>query len=108
MLSSPQFLKQEIMLRVLYSPHAGCGNGCLFFGWCIVSIIAVSMIFAFLTEWCMASLRKGENKLRMFCHCRDICPFSSTDHAFMDSCSWRYYRDLIWERDVWWIRQKCI
>ena len=60
MLSSPQFLKQEIMLRVLYSLMPVAAIAVYFFGWCIVSIIAVSMIFAFLTEWYMASMRKGK------------------------------------------------
>ena len=60
MLSSPQFLKQEIMLRVLYSLIPVAATAVYFFGWCIVSIMAVSMIFAFLTEWYMASMRKGK------------------------------------------------
>ncbi|MBI2472449.1 MAG: RnfABCDGE type electron transport complex subunit D [Planctomycetes bacterium] len=60
MLSSPQFLKQEMMLRVLYSLMPVAAAAVYFFGWCVVSIIAVSMLFAFLTEWSMASLRKGK------------------------------------------------
>ncbi|GAN33400.1 MAG: RnfABCDGE type electron transport complex subunit D [Candidatus Brocadia sp. AMX2] len=60
MLSSPKVLKQEIMLRVLYSLIPVGVVAVYFFGWCIASVIAVSMIFAFLTEWVMASLRKGK------------------------------------------------
>jgi len=60
MLSSPQFQKQEIMLRVLYSLMPVAAAAIYFFGWCVVSIIAASMLFAFLTEWSMASLRKGK------------------------------------------------
>lgn len=60
MLSAPQFLKQDIMLRVLYSLMPVAAAAIYFFGWCVVSIIAVSMLFAFLTEWVMASWRKGK------------------------------------------------
>lgn len=60
MLSSPQFLKQEIMLRVLYSLVPVAMTAVYFFGWYVMSIMAVSMAFAFLTEWFMASQRKGK------------------------------------------------
>ncbi len=60
MLSSPQFLRQNIMLRVLYSLMPVAAVAIYFFGWYVVSIITVSMLFAFLTEWFMASLRKGK------------------------------------------------
>lgn len=60
MLSSPQFLKQEIMLRVLYSLMPVAITAVYFFGWYVMSIIVVSMVFAFLTEWLMASQRKGK------------------------------------------------
>lgn len=48
------------MVRVLYSLVPVAIVAVYFFGWYIVSIIAVSMIFAFLTEWRMASMRKGK------------------------------------------------
>ena len=48
------------MLRVLYSLMPLVAMAVYFFGWCVVSIILVSMILAFLTEWYMASLRKGK------------------------------------------------
>ena len=48
------------MLRVLYSLMPVAAAAIYFFGWCVVSIIAASMLFAFLTEWSMASLRKGK------------------------------------------------
>ncbi|MBM4067225.1 MAG: RnfABCDGE type electron transport complex subunit D [Planctomycetes bacterium] len=60
MLSSPQFLKQETMLRVLYSLVPVAMTAVYFFGWYVMGIIAVSMAFAFLTEWLMASQRKGK------------------------------------------------
>lgn len=48
------------MVRVLYSLMPVAALAVYFFGWYVVSVIAVSMLFAFLTEWCMASLRKGK------------------------------------------------
>lgn len=60
MVSSPQFLKQDIMLRVLYSLVPVATVAIYFFGWYVISIIAVSMLFAFLAEWIMASVRKGK------------------------------------------------
>ena len=60
MVSSPQFLKQDIMLRVLYSLVPVAAVAIYFFGWHVMSVIAVSMLFAFLAEWIMASMRKGK------------------------------------------------
>ncbi len=48
------------MLRVVYSLIPLAVAGVYFFGWYIVSILAISLLFAFLTEWGMASLRKGK------------------------------------------------
>lgn len=48
------------MLRVLYSLVPVAALAVYFFGWYVASVIAVSLLFAFLTEWFMASLRKGK------------------------------------------------
>ncbi|MFN3532022.1 MAG: RnfABCDGE type electron transport complex subunit D [Candidatus Brocadia sp.] len=48
------------MVRVLYSLVPVAFIAVYFFGWYVMSVIAISMIFAFLTEWVMASLRKGK------------------------------------------------
>jgi len=56
----PQFLKQKIMVRVLYSLIPIAIAAVYFFGWRVVGVIAISILFAFLTEWGMASWRKGK------------------------------------------------
>lgn len=48
------------MVRVLCSLVPVAVTAVYFFGWRVVSIIAISIVFAFMTEWCMASVRKGK------------------------------------------------
>jgi len=59
-MKSPSFLKQKIMLRVLYSLIPVALAGVYFFGWRVLALLAVSFLFAFLTEWVMVSRRGGK------------------------------------------------
>jgi len=59
-MKKPNFQKQAIMLRVLYALLPVLLVAIYYFGWRILAIIAVSLIFAFVTEWTMASYRNGK------------------------------------------------
>jgi Na+-transporting NADH:ubiquinone oxidoreductase subunit B len=56
----PSFLKQKIMLRVLYALAPVGISAVFFFGWRVAAILAVSVLFCFLTEWVMVNRRKGK------------------------------------------------
>ncbi len=56
----PTFLKQKIMLRVLYALAPVTVVSIYYFGWRIAAILAVSVVFGFSTEWIMVSRRNGK------------------------------------------------
>jgi Na+-transporting NADH:ubiquinone oxidoreductase subunit B len=58
-MNAPAFLKQNIMLRVLYALVPVELAAIYFFGWRVVGILLVSCLCAFFTEWYMVSRRKG-------------------------------------------------
>ncbi len=58
----PIFLKQKNMLRVLYSLIPVATGAIFFFGWRVLALLAVSFLFAFLTEWYMES-KKANGKI---------------------------------------------
>jgi Na+-transporting NADH:ubiquinone oxidoreductase subunit B len=60
MISKPSFLKQKNMLRVLYALAPVALVSIYYFGWRVALVCAVSILVAFLTEWIMASRRKGK------------------------------------------------
>lgn len=55
----PTFLKQKIMLRVLYALVPVALTGVYYFGWRVGAILAVSWTCCFFTEWAMAARRSG-------------------------------------------------
>ncbi len=59
-MKKPEFVKQKVMLRVLYALLPVAVTATYFFGLRVLAILAVSMLFAFLTEWFMASQRGGK------------------------------------------------
>ncbi|GAB6058738.1 RnfABCDGE type electron transport complex subunit D [Desulfonatronum parangueonense] len=56
-MKKPEFVKQKIMLRVLYALLPVVVVATYYFGLRVLAVLAVSMFFAFLTEWFMASRR---------------------------------------------------
>jgi Na+-transporting NADH:ubiquinone oxidoreductase subunit B len=58
-MKKPAFLKQKMMLRVVYALIPVLLVSIYYFGWRVAALVAISLIFAFATEWIMASLRKG-------------------------------------------------
>jgi len=56
----PVFLKQSLMLRVLYALIPVAAMGVYYFGWRVVGILGVSFLFGFSTEWLMAARRGGK------------------------------------------------
>lgn len=59
-MKKPQFMKQKIMLKVLYALAPLAVASVYFFGWRVIAVLAASMIFGFLTEWFMVSKRNGK------------------------------------------------
>ncbi|HDQ40215.1 MAG TPA: RnfABCDGE type electron transport complex subunit D [Desulfonatronum sp.] len=59
-MKKPVILKQKIMLRVLYALIPAALAAICFFGLRVLAVLAVSMLFAFLTEWFMAARRGGK------------------------------------------------
>lgn len=59
-MKKPDILKQKIMIRVLYALIPAGLAAVYFFGLRVLAVLAVSMLFAFLTEWFMASRRRGK------------------------------------------------
>ncbi len=64
-MKKPDFMKQKVMLRVLYALLPLLLVAIYYFGWRVLAIVAVSFIFCFLTEWVMTSQRNG--KISMAC-----------------------------------------
>lgn len=62
----PVFLKQKIMVRVLYALAPIAVVSVYFFGWRILTILVVANIFAFLTEWVMESRSAGKVSMACF------------------------------------------
>jgi Na+-transporting NADH:ubiquinone oxidoreductase subunit B len=56
----PNFLKQKIMLRVLYALVPVGLSAVYYFGWRVAAILAVSVVFCFVTEWVITAKRKGK------------------------------------------------
>lgn len=56
----PEIQKQKIMVKVLYALLPVIVAATYFFGLRVLAVLAVSMLFAFLTEWFMASRRGGK------------------------------------------------
>jgi Na+-transporting NADH:ubiquinone oxidoreductase subunit B len=65
-MKKPAFLKQPIMLQMLYALIPVALVSIYLFGWRVLAILAVSVIFCFLTEWIMVDHRKGKVTLAMF------------------------------------------
>ncbi|HON79577.1 MAG TPA: RnfABCDGE type electron transport complex subunit D [Spirochaetota bacterium] len=59
-MKKPQFLKQKVMLKVLYAMAPVAMTAVYYFGWRVAAILAVSFFSAFITEWIMASKRGGK------------------------------------------------
>lgn len=56
----PEFLKQKVMLKVIYALIPVALTGIYFFGWRVAVILLVSTGAALITEWIMTSNRKGK------------------------------------------------
>lgn len=59
-MKKPDLQKQPIMVRMLYALLPILLVGIYFFGWRILILVAVSFVFAFITEWIMVSQRNGK------------------------------------------------
>lgn len=62
----PVFLKQKIMLKVLYALIPVGLVGIYYFGWRVLANVAVAALFCFLTEWYMTARRKGKISYAVF------------------------------------------
>jgi Na+-transporting NADH:ubiquinone oxidoreductase subunit B len=58
-MKKPEFLKQKMMLRVVYALIPVALVAIYYFGWRVAVILMVSNTCAFLTEWIMTSYRNG-------------------------------------------------
>lgn len=62
----PAFLKQKVMLKVLYALIPVVLAGIYYFGWRVAANVLVATIFCFLTEWIMTSKRNGKISYAVF------------------------------------------
>ncbi len=62
----PVFLKQKIMLKVLYALIPVGLVGIYYFGWRVLANVAVAALFCFLTEWFMTAKRKSKISYAVF------------------------------------------
>lgn len=62
----PVFLKQKIMLRVLYALSPIAIVSIYYFGWRILAILFTANLFAFFTEWIMESRSSGKVSMACF------------------------------------------
>lgn len=62
----PVFLKQKVMLKVLYALILVGLVGIYYFGWRVLANVAVAALFCFLTEWFMTAKRKGKISYAVF------------------------------------------
>jgi len=60
------FLKQKVMLKVLFALIPVASAGVYYFGWRVLANILVATLFCFLTEWIMTSKRKGKISYAVF------------------------------------------
>lgn len=58
-MKKPGFLKQQMMLRVVYALMPVLLVAIFYFGWRVAALVAVALVFAFATEWIMAFYREG-------------------------------------------------
>lgn len=56
----PVFLKQKMMMKVVYALMPIFVTAIYFFGWRVAAIVGVSTLSAVITEWIMSSNRKGK------------------------------------------------
>lgn len=56
----PEFIKQKVMLKVVYALIPVAAAGIYFFGWRVAAILLISTAAALITEWIMTSNRKGK------------------------------------------------
>ncbi len=56
----PEFIKQKVMLKVVYALIPVALTGIYFFGWRVAAILLVSTAAAVITEWIMTANRKGK------------------------------------------------
>ena len=68
-MTKPEFLKQKIMLRVLYGLIPVELAAIYYFGWRVLAILCMSGLFGFLAEWLMSSRRKGKVSYACFVTC---------------------------------------
>jgi len=59
-MKKPQFMKQPVMLKVVYSLIPVVIAGIYFFGWRVAAVTAVALVTALLTEWIMTSRRSAK------------------------------------------------
>lgn len=59
-MKKPVFLKQKMMMKVVYALIPVLLSAIYFFGWRVAAVVAISTFFAVLTEWIMSSNRKGK------------------------------------------------
>ncbi|MDD2240407.1 MAG: RnfABCDGE type electron transport complex subunit D [Kiritimatiellae bacterium] len=59
-MKKPAFLKQAMMVRVLYALIPVALAAVYLFGWRVLALVAVSSLFAFLAEWVMVPARPGK------------------------------------------------
>lgn len=59
-MKKPAFLKQIMMIRVLYALIPVAAAAVYLFGWRVLALTAVSALFAFLAEWIMVPAKPGK------------------------------------------------
>ena len=59
-MNKPAFLKQPMMLRVIYALIPVAAAAVYLFGWRVLALVAVSCVFAFLAEWAMIPAKNGK------------------------------------------------
>lgn len=59
-MQKPAFQKQPIMMRVLYALVPVAAAGIYLFGWRVLALVGVSLLFATLAEWAMVHGRNGK------------------------------------------------
>ena len=59
-MNKPAFLKQPMMVRVLYALLPVAAAAVYLFGWRVMALVGVSALFAFLAEWAMVQGKNGK------------------------------------------------
>jgi Na+-transporting NADH:ubiquinone oxidoreductase subunit B len=65
-MKKPVFLKQLMMMRVLYALIPVATAGVYLFGWRVLAVTGVACLFAFLTEWVMLYAKNGKISQAVF------------------------------------------